>query len=441
MTAPAEEETRRTQQTESRPAGIWRNADFVKFWTGMNVSLLGTQIASLAYPLTAVLILQATPSQMGMLRATVAAAAVVMGPFAGVLADRVRRRPILIGTDLGLAVVALSIPIAFSLGLLRIELLYVVQFLAGALTIMSEVTLMSYLPTLVRREQLLGANSQIQASNSAITIVGPGLAGVLVQMLTAPVVIIFDAFSYLLSALFLWLVRTPEPEPARAEEKRASVWAEIGEGLRFVYGHRLLRPLAEGIAIHFLFMGMVYSIFVLYAVRELGMSPAQFGIVLAALGPGFLVGALLAPRAAKRFGVGRVMVWVPLLTATGTGLIPLASGGMPAIMATIAAAHFLSACGIQLHGVNFLTLRQSLTPHRLQGRMSASFRFVNLFASGVGALIAGWLGETVGLRATMAVAACGLYLPLLRLIFSPIRHLREQPTAEHPDDTHRHEAS
>ena len=429
----AKADTEETGAAEERPAaGLWRQPDFLKFWLGMNINLLGNHLGGLAYSLTAVVLLQATPTQMGLLGATHTASSFLVGPFAGVLLDRRRRRPVILGSDLALALVAASIPVAYFSGALRIEMLYVVQLLSGGLSILGDVGAMAYLPSVVRRERLTQANSQLQASSSAIAVVGPSLAGLLVQALTAPVVIILDACSFLLSALCTWLVRAPEqrpaPRPEGATPGAAGVWAEIVEGLAFVYGHRLLRPLAEGIALHFLFNYMVYTCFVLYAVRELGLGPAVLGLVLAALGPGFLAGALLAPRMARRYGTGRVLAWAPLITAAGTALTPLAAE-MPAgaVVATLAAAHFVSALGIQLHGVNFLSLRQSVTPHRLQGRMNASFRFVNLFAGCIGALVAGQLAETIGLRATLAVAAAGLLLPFLRQLLSPLRNSREHP--------------
>jgi MFS family permease len=418
-----------------RAGSLWRQPDFLKFWLGMNVNLLGSHLGNLAYSLTAVVLLQATPMQMGLLGATHRAASFLVGPFAGVLLDRTRRRPVIIGSDLALAFVAASIPVAYYFDALRIEMLYAVQFLSGVLSMLGDVGAMAYLPSVVPRERLTRANSQLQASSSAIAIAGPSLAGVLVQTLTAPVVIVLDACSFLLSAVCTWLVRAPEPPPAPrgegAARGAAGVWAEIVEGLGFVYGHRLLRPLAEGVALHFLFNHMVYTCFVLYAVRELQLGPAVLGLVLSALGPGFLLGALLAPRLALRYGVGRVLAWAPLVTALGTAMTPLAES-MPAgaVVATLAAAHMVSAMGIQLNGVIFVSLRQSLTPHRLQGRMNASFRFVNLFAGSVGALVAGWLAGSIGLRATLALAACGLLLPFLRQLFSPLRHLREQPAEE-----------
>lgn len=423
MSEPAAAED---EEVRARAPGLWRNAEFVKLWLAANVSLLGSHVTALALPLLAVQTLQATAGQMGFLRAASSVAAGLAGPFAGVLADRLRRRPFLISTDLGLAFLAALIALAAWAGALRIEHLYALQFVWGALSICGDVASMAYLPSVVRRGQLVEANSKLQATASAVTIAGPGLAGVLVQALTAPVAMLFDAASFVLSALSLKLIRAPEPGPTPAAERRG-VWAEMFEGLSVVYRHALLRPLAQGIALHFLFAGMVSAIFVLYAVRELGLSAAQLGLVMAGLGPGFLAGALLAPWAARRFGVGRVLVYSPLLVTAGGALVAAAAGSVVVIILTLVAGHVLLACGIQLHGINLMSLRQAVTPHRLQGRMNASFRFVNLAAAGVGALAAGWLGEAVGLQATLGVAAGGFLFHCARLFFSPIRALRETP--------------
>lgn len=408
------------------PAGLWRHSDFRRLWTGQTISLFGTQITSLAIPLTAVLTLGATPAQMGLLRATHSAAALMVGLFAGVLVDRLRRRPILIGTDLGFVVLAGSIPLLAVFGLLRIEQLYLIQFLSGMLSIFSDIAHMAFLPSLVQREQLIEGNSKLQTTAAAASIAGPSLAGVLVQLLTAPIAIIVDAVSFLISALFMWSIRAPEPSPVEATERR-SMWSEIGEGLRVVFGNPTLRPLAEAIALHFLCASMITAIFILYATRELAIAPAFLGIIFAALGAGFLLGALLAGRAAKRYGLGLTLLGATLLTAFAAALIPLAAGSSLTIISTLVFAHFLMALGIQTHGINMVSLRQSMTPNRLQGRMNASFRFVNLCAMTAGALLAGALGEAIGLRATLVVGAAGLLLPFLRLLNSPVRKLHEQP--------------
>lgn len=407
--------------------GLWQHKDFLKLWSAQTTSIFGTQLASLAYSLTAVLTLQATPLQIGLLNAVGAASAALVGLFAGVLADRIRRRPLLIGADLGRAMLAATIPVAFVLGVLHIGQLYVVRFLFGALSMLSEVAYMAFLPSLVRREQLVEGNSKLSATESLASIAGPSLSGVLVQALTAPIAVIVDAVSFIFSATFIWLIRTAEPEPPPVD-KRRSVWAEIAEGLRVVFSNSILRALSQAIALHFFFMLMISTVFVLYAVRELSVGPVWLGIILAALGPGSLAGALVAGRVATRFGAGPAMIGATLLNALAVILIPLASGSFAVMVCALIAAHFLLAFGIQVHGINLMSLRQSITPHRLQGRMNASFRFINVCAMMIGALIAGVLAEIIGLRLTLTIGACGMFLPFIRLLLSPVRSFGEQPS-------------
>jgi MFS family permease len=415
-------------QTSMRPqfVGLWRHNDFLKLWAAQTTSVFGTQLASLAYSLTAVLTLQATPFQIGLLNAAGAASAALVGLFAGVIADRIRRRPILIGADVGRAVIAATIPVAFAFGVLHIGQLYVARFLFGALSILSEVAYMAFLPSLVGREQLVEGNSKLSATESVALIAGPSLSGMLVQALTAPIAIIVDVISFVFSAGFIWLIRTPEPELVPKDTRR-TVWAEIAEGLRVVFSNPILRALSEAIAVHFLFMLIISTAFMVYAVRELSIEPVWLGIVLAAFGPGSLAGALIAGRVAKRFGLGRTMIAATLLNALAVILIPLSRGSFTSIISVLLAAHFLLALGIQIHGINLMSLRQAITAHRLQGRMNASFRFINVCAMMIGALVAGVLGEMIGLRPTLFVGACGMFLPFVRLLLSPVRKLHEQP--------------
>jgi MFS family permease len=404
--------------------GLWRHPDFLKLWVGQTISVFGSQITALALPLTAVLNLQATPAQMGMLRATHSASAMMAGLFAGVLADRLRRRPILIGTDLGFAVLAGSIPVAAFLGLLRIEQFYLVQIFSGVLAEFSVVTHMAFLPSLAQRHQLVEANSKLTTTNSMASIAGPVLAGVLIQLITAPMAIILDAISFLVSALFIWRIRASEPAPAPVASRK-SVRAEIGEGLSFVFGNPTLRPLAEAIAIHFLFNGLIFSIFILYASSELKIESAMLGGVFAASGLGFLIGALAAGRVARRCGVGPTMLGATFTIAVAALLIPLAGGPLPVIVAVLAFALFLQAFGISLNGINLVSLRQAMTPTQLQGRMNATFRFLNLIAVTIGALLVGALSEVIGLRLTLVIGGCGLFIPFLRLLLSPTRSLQK----------------
>lgn len=413
----------------ARTDSLWRDSDFIKYWVGRTVSLFGTEVSNLALPLVAVVTLQAQPFEVSMLRTSRSAAAALAALFAGVLVDRLRRRPILIGTDLGFALLMVSIPVASFAGLLRVEQLYLLQFLSGLLSVSSDVAQLSFLPSLIGREKLIEGNSKLQAASSAASIAGPGLGGVLVQLLSAPIAIIVDACSFVVSAFFVWRIRTPEPPPA-APAARRGVWAEIGEGLRTVFGSPLLRPLAESVAAHFMFTSMIYSILILYMTRELGIEPALLGLVFAAFGPGLLLGALVAERAARRYGPGPAMLAAMLLNGVAGTLIAAARGPLPWAVSLLMTAHFLLGAGMQVHGINLVSLRQAMTADRMQGRVNACFRFNNLCAITAGALLAGTLGELLGLRATLTIAGVGLYVPFLRLLFSPARTLREQPARE-----------
>ena len=397
---------------------LWRHPDFLRLWSAQSISIFGSEIASLAYPLTAIVVLEAGVFQVGVLQAAGGAAAVVVGLFAGVIADRVRRKPLLIAADLGRALLAVTIPLAAFFGVLRIEQLYAVAFLAGALSILSLVAGMALLPSLVEKEQLVEGNSKLGTTESVALIAGPGLSGVLVQILTAPLAILIDAASFLVSAFFIWRIRVPE---ILSEKKTASIWTEIGEGLRFVYTHPILRPLAESIALYFLFRQIVLALFTLYAVRELHLEPLLLGVIFSALGFGFLLGALTVKRITNRFGIGRTMIGANLLSILATALVPLATGSTVSIVTLLVVSHFFHAFGVQLNGINLVSLRQSITPNHLQGRMTASFRFVNMGMMMCGALIAGGLGEWIGLRATLVVGVAGMILPFLRLVFSPVR--------------------
>lgn len=406
----------------SQSKNLWQNRDFLKLWSAQTTSVFGTQIASLAYPLTAILILQASSFEMGVLRAVGSASAFLVGFFAGVVVDRVNRKPLLIFSDLGRFFLAALIPIAAFSGVLRIEYLYVISFLTGALSITAEVAAMAFLPAVVKKENLVEGNSKFATTDSVAMIAGPSLSGFLIQILTAPVTIIIDAVSFLFSALFVWQIQTPETKISEQKE-RGSVWSEILEGLSFVYKNPILRPLAEGIALHFLFMLVISTIFTLYALQELKIEPVLLGVIFSALGGGFLLGALAVKNVTKRFGQGKTMVFAALLNAFACLLIPSASGDWTIFV--LMAAQILLAFGIQLHGINLISLRQSITPDHLQGRMNGSFRFVNMLMMMFGALAAGFLGEWIGLRATIFIGAIGMFLPFLRLFFSPVRNLAE----------------
>jgi MFS family permease len=399
---------------------IWKNQNFLKLWSAQTVSGFGSQTAALAYPLTAILVLQASSLQMGILRAIGSAAAVIVGLFVGVMVDRVSRKALLIFTDLGLAFLAALIASTAYSGVLRIEYLYVIQFLTGALSITSEITAMAFLPAVLGKENLVEGNSKFAATASAATIAGPSISGILIQALTAPLTILIDSVSFIFSAFFVWSIKGPEMQILR-EKKKRNILAEIVEGLGFVYKNPILRPLAEGIALHFLFMAVISTIFTLYAIRELNIDPFTIGVTISGFGFGFLIAALAVKRLTNRFGQGKIMIYATLLNAFACLLVPLAGGSMTVYI--LFGAHLLLAFGMQLHGINLMSLRQSITPDSLQGRMNGSFRVVNVCMMMIGALASGFLGELIGLRNTLFIGAVGMFLPFLRLLLSPVRKL------------------
>jgi MFS family permease len=411
-----------------RFAGLWRHADFVKLWAGQTISLIGSQITFLALPLTAVLVLDATPAQMGFLTAAEAIPSLLVGLFVGVWVDRYRRRPILIAADLGRAVLLLVIPIAAIMGVLRIEHLYIVAFLVGTLELVFDVAHRSFLPSLVKREQLIEGNSKLEMSRSVAMILGPGAAGGLVQLVTAPIAITVDAISFLLSALFLGWIRTPEPAP-RPSEQRESIWEEVSEGLRLVSSDKLLRAVAGCIGTLGLFNSVLEAVLILYVTRELGIGPGPLGLAFAGGSVGFLLGTLLPGWVTRRFGLGPGIIGGLLLVGLSDLLIPLLAGSMAVvvIMMVLMTAQFFFGLGFVIFNTGQVSLRQALTPDHLQGRMNAVMSFIDWGVVPLGGLLGGGLGETIGLRSTLLLAALGEILATLWLLLSPMRSLPEQP--------------
>jgi MFS family permease len=386
----------------------------------------------LGLPLIAILILKANPFEVGLLTAVEYLPFLLVGLPAGVWVDRLRRRPILIAADIGRAASLASIPIVYELGHLTLGQLYLVAFFNGILTVFFDVAYMSYLPSLVGRGQLVEGNSKLEMSRSGAELAGPGMAGALIQLLTAPVAIIADAASFIGSALFLSLIRRGEHVPQRDKsERRPKMRKEIGEGLRFVLRHRLLLPIAVCTSTTNLFSHMVFAIYLVYAVRILHLSPGLIGLIFALGNVGFLVGAMAANRIARTLGLGRT-IWISAaIFGPSLVLIPLAPTSAPVPL--LIAAWFLGSFGSVVYNVNQISLRQAITPDRMQGRMNATMRFLVWGTMPIGGFLGGALANTLGLRTTLFVASAGAIFVLLPLVLSPVRSLREIPESdEHP---------
>jgi MFS family permease len=410
-----------------RSGSLLRHSDFLKLWSAETVSQFGTAITQLALPLTAILVLKATAFQVGLLTTAQFLPFILVGLPAGVWVDRMRRRPLLIVGDLGRAVVLASIPIAYELGHLHMLHLYVAAFLVGVLTVFFDVAYMSYLPSLVHRDQLVDGNSKLEISRSAAALGGPGMAGGLIQILTAPVAILFDSISYLWSAGFLFWIRRKEPPVAHPDgvEAKPSMRREIREGLRYVLRHRMLLPIALTTASSNLFTTMGQAILILFAVRQLGLSAGAIGLIFAVGNIGFLIGAFVAQPIARRFGVGHTIIGSAFLFGPPAILIAAATPSS-AVVLLVASGIVMGLSGVT-YNINQVSLRQAITPERMQGRMNATMRFMVWGTMPIGALMGGALGGAIGLRPTLWISAIGSLFCFVPLLFSPLHALREIP--------------
>ena len=405
--------------------GLWRDPDFLKLWTGQAVSQVGSWITLVGLPLAAVLVLGASPVQMGILSGVSAAAVLLFGLFAGAWADRLRRRPILISADLGRGVVLGTIPLAFALHRLTIGHLYLVGAASAILTVFFDVSYQSYLPSLVDRESLQEGNSKLALSKSIAEVAGPGLTAILVKALTAPIAILFDALSFLASAFSLWLIRKPEPRPERGAAPH--IGREIVEGLQASWREPVLRTLALRTATSSLFLGFGSSLYILFAIRELRLSAALLSAIIAVGGASGLFGTLAAERLARRYGLGPTLIGAATLAGVAGLLPPLARGPVPVCAAILGAAQLCDVAWPVYH-INELSLRQAIAPSRLLGRVNSAMHLLFRGVLPVGALAGGLLAEAIGVRHAMLAGASGFLLSTLWLVFSPVRRLREIPS-------------
>jgi MFS family permease len=406
--------------------GLWRNPEFMKLWGSLTITSFGAQITNLALPLTAAVLLHATPMQMGVLVALETLPFALVSLHAGVLIDRVRRLPIVIASDIGRGVALLAIPAAAYFNALSIEILFVVGFFCGVQNVVGGAAYQVLLAQMAGRRRLVEANAKITLGETSAALVGPGLAGLLIQLLTAPFAIALDACAFFVSALMLRRVRAHRDVVHPGES--ASVTQEIHEGLKLVWNNRTLLALAWLAGLWQILHHMQIAVLILFATRELMLSPGAIGLTYMFGGLGCVLAAGFAERLTARFGVGPVIVHGLTLTALGWQAFGLVSG--PVWLATIAlgVAMLMFDFGAVLFGINYLSLRQAITPDRLLGRMTATMRFLTVAAAPLGSLAGGALATIIGLRATLlTVGALGLVLVAGAIAWSPVRRHRKLP--------------
>jgi MFS family permease len=424
----AQAPSRQARVAAERASSAFSNSNFVKLWAGQSVSLIGTQVTQFTMPLIAILTLNATVVQVGVLNALRFVPVLLLSLFAGVWLDRRRRRPVLIACALGNAVLIGMVPLASVTGLLSMSLLYVVVTLTGLLSMAFDIGAMSYVPNLVDAGHLTDANSKIQASTAFAGVAGPGLAGVLVGLVTAPITLTADSVSYLFSAAGLISIRKPESAP-EVPEVQASVRQSISEGLRAVWGSKLLSALlTQGAALN-LFFGAYITVFVVYAVRVVHLRPIELGIVMAGSAVGSLAGATMARRVSAALGLGRTMIINTVGESLALLLLLVPRHASVATIAIFVVAQLAYGWNVGVLNVNVITLRQVVTPRRVLARMNATYRMVLFGVAPIGLSLGGVLAGAVGLRTGLVISLTLMTSPMLWLFFSPVFRLKQMPTA------------
>lgn len=414
--------------------GLWRHGNFLKLWSAETISQFGSTIDDIAFPLVAILVLDASAFEVAVLGTVLFLPFIFFTLPAGVWVDRLPRRPILIVGDFGRAALYATVPIAYVADVLTLWQLYIVGFLVGVFQVFFDVAYQSYLPSLVDRDKIAEGNSKFEISRSAAQISGPGLGGILVEILTAPYAVLVDALSFVASGLFLLGIRKPEPraEVATIDGRKPSMWYELKEGLRFVLGNPNLRAQAGCTATSNFFGSVAFSITLVFAVRELGLSPGVIGLVFSVGAAGSLLAAFTTTRVTRRFGIGPTSIVVAALFAPSWFLWALAPEGNDAIPFLVA-AQLVFGFTVVVYNIAQVSYRQAICPPRLQGRMNSVMRFIVWGTIPLGTISGGALATWIGLRETMAIGAIGGGLAFLWLLFSPQRHLRKLP--EPIDDT------
>lgn len=408
--------------------GLLREADFGRLFAATALGQLGDRIIFLALPLVAIVALDADEFQVGLLTAMTTAGSLLVGLPAGAWVDRMRKRSVMISTDLTRALVLVTVPVAWWAGLLTVWWLYAVALVHGVLTVFFDVAYVSYLPHLVGRDNLVEGNAKLSAIRSVTSISGPGIAGPLVGWAGAPATLLVSAAGMAMSGLLAITIRKQEARPERESgpSERSRLGRDIKEGLRFVLKYPALRAIMLSDAIFNLFLVMYQTMLLVFLERELGLDSAGIGLVLSGMGCGALLGALSATRVARWVGQGRVIWLASLVTCPLTVLMPLAHPGWSVCVAAAGLAS-LSFGGV-VRVVAQSSFQQALTPDRLLGRVSATARFVSWGGIPLGGLLGGTSGSVFGATATLWIGAAGMTASILPNFLSPLRTMRTLPT-------------
>jgi MFS family permease len=405
--------------------GLWRRSDFLKLWSAETVSQFGTQISQLALPLAAIDVLHATAFEVAALTTVEFLPFLLVSLPAGVWVDRLPRRPILIAGDLARAGLLASVPIAYFFDALTIWQLFGVGFLVGIATVFFDIAYQAYLPALVERQEIIDGNAKLEISRSAAQTGGPGLAGVLIGLLKAPPAILIDAVSFLASGLFILGIRKTET-PLKDRSPRRKMRVELREGLSYVLRHPYLKNIAACTALFNFFGSVGFAVLLVFARRELHLSPLAIGLAFTIGNLGALLAAFTANPISARLGVGRTIILASVVGGPAFLIIPFAPHGLAAL-AVIVPSLIVGSFTNVVYNIAQVSLRQAITPERIQGRMNSVMRFIVWGTIPLGAITGGAVASVIGLKETLILGGLGCCLPFLTVLFSPVRAIHEMP--------------
>lgn len=402
---------------------LFRNRPFMLLWGGQTASVLGSQFSAVAFPVLAVVLLKANEWEMGLLGASGNAAFLLVGLPAGAWVDRWRKRRVLIAADVVRMAAVGVLPLLWYFDLLRIWHLFITGVIIGVATVFFDVAYQSYLPHIVEHRLLGPANSALEISNQISRTGGPAAVGLLLNILSAPILMVVDAASFLVSALSLRAI--PDDEHPVAKDERRSLRSEIAEGLRFVAGQPVIRRIATNTAITNFSYTMLGTLLPLFMLRDLGIPASLFGVMMSVSSIGGLLGALAVTPWVKRMGEGPVVVLSAAIGAAATPLIPLAAGADRTVaIVLIVAAEFIFMFTVLTYNITQVSARQRLCPPELLGRMNASIRFFIWGVMPIGSLVGGALGTALGIVPTIWLGAVGHVVAALVLVISPLWGMR-----------------
>lgn len=412
--------------SQDTPPSLWRNGQFLRLWAGETTSAFGSQVGILAIPFLAVAVLSATEFQVGLLGALETAAFLLIGLPAGAWVDRWLKRRVMLFADLVRAVMLLAIPVLWFVGVLNIWHLLIVATVVGAATVFFDVAYQSYIPVLVPGPSISDANSKLETTQQLARIGGPFASGLLLSIVKAPILIGIDALTYLVSFLVLTTIR--DTEVAKPKEDRKPLVEEITEGMAFVFRQPLLRRIVLSTGTNNLFSSIGMTLIPIVVLREIGLSPAVWGLAASLGAVGGLLGAVLSARLARWVGEGAVIPLSALVGAVGMLLIASITVVTPEFAPVLlAAGEFVLSFAVLVYNIAQVSFRQRICPPPLLGRMNASIRFIVWGVMPVGALIAAVLGTLIGPVATLWVGTIGVVLAPAFVVFSPLFGMRELP--------------